>query len=116
IHQGAFAATLRDWKKSGRIIPLLDQHSYFSVIQTRLGKLLDAKEIPDGLWTKWKVFETTAGNDLMALLREGGVDGLSIGFNIGKADWEQDSEADTPRIRHIREVDLVEVSAVNWGM
>lgn len=116
IHKGAFADTLKEWRASGRIIPLLDQHNYWSVIRDRLGKLVDAKETDEGLWTQWKVFETTAGNDLLALLREGGVDGLSIGFNVTRADWEENAESEERRIRHIRAVDLLEVSTVHWGM
>ena len=111
ILPGAFTETLAKWRRSGLSLPLIDQHDYSSVTRNRLGKLLDARETDRGLWTKWKVFETAAGNDLMAILREEGLDGLSIGYQVKAADSEYKDG-----IRHIRALNLLEVSAVNWGM
>lgn len=112
IHKGAFARTLREWKASGRIIPLIDQHNYFSVRHV-LGKLLEAEERAEGLWTKWKVTEGQDGDELLHRLRGGMVDGLSIGYETVKADPET---RDGETIRHLRDVNLIEVSAVIWGM
>lgn len=110
IFPGAFQRTLTDWRQSKRTLPLIDQHDYGSVIRTRLGKLLEAEERPEGLWTKWKIFETNAGNDLLALLREKGVDGLSIGYRVrGEPEYQNG-------IRMLRDLELIEVSVVHWGM
>jgi uncharacterized protein len=112
IHKGAFAKSLKSWKASGRIIPLIDQHNYFSVRHV-LGKLLDAEETDDGLRTRWKVTEGQDGDELLHRLRGGMVDGLSIGYET------VDSEPETrggQTVRHLKEINLVEVSAVIWGM
>lgn len=115
IHKGAFANTLKEWRKTGRVIPLIDQHTYRSVRDV-LGKLVDAREDDEGLWTKWKVTEGQDGDELLHRLRAGIITGLSIGFQIVKSEWEEDRESDAPVVRHIKEVDLMEVSAVIWGM
>src|SRR5689334_18254856 len=52
IHQGAFKKSLAEWKSSGKVLPLLDSHNYFSVLSA-VGKLEAAKETKAGLWTKW---------------------------------------------------------------
>lgn len=110
IMPGAYKRTLSHWRQSGRSLPLIDQHDYSSVTRTRLGKLLEAEEREDGLWTKFRVFETSAGNDFMALLREGGVDGLSIGYSVVGEPEIKDGT------RILRELRLAEISAVHWGM
>jgi uncharacterized protein len=110
IVPGAFRRTLTEWRASGKTLPLIDQHDYTSVTRTRLGKLMDAEERAEGLWARFKVFETAAGNDFMVLLREGGVDGLSIGYAVRGQPEMKDG------VRILRDLDLVEVSAVHWGM
>ena len=112
IHKGAFAKTLRDWKSSGRVIPLIDQHNYFSV-RSVLGKLVDARETDEGLWTKWKVTEGQDGDELLHRLRGGMVDGLSIGYETVSSEPETRAGV---TVRHLKEVRLLEVSAVIWGM
>ena len=109
IHKGAFKRTLHHWKQSGRVIPLIDQHNYGSV-RSVLGKMLDAKETDDGLWTKWQVTEGTDGDEFMHRLRGGMVNGLSIGYEAVSP------EKDSKGVRHLKELKLVEVSAVIWGM
>lgn len=110
---GAFTKTLAEWRSSGRSLPLLDQHDYSSVVRTRLGKLVDARETSEGLWVKFKVFRTRAGDDLVAMLEDEGVDGLSIGYQV------EDSEPITigsKSARALKTVSLREISAVHWGM
>ena len=68
-----------------------------------------------GLWVAGYVLPTAAGDDLLACLQNGAVREMSInGYLIG--DLKPD-EADLPAVRRVlREIDLVEVSPVNWGM
>ena len=110
---GAYRKTLEEWRRSGRSLPLLDQHDYGSVVRTRLGKLLDARETSGGLWTKWKVFRTRAGNDLLAMLEDEGIDGLSIGYTV--EDYENVT-LNGKSVRALKQINLLEVSAVHWPM
>lgn len=119
IHKGAFARTLDNWKASGgrRVIPLIDQHRYSSTFDV-LGKLVSAEETDEGLVAKFEVVPGDDGDRLLARLRGGFVNGLSIGYEAGRYDFEDMDRADgvKERVRHLREVKLYEVSAVIWGM
>ena len=116
IEPGAFTQTLAEWKASGLSLPLIDQHDYSSVIRSRLGKMIDAYETAEGLWTKFKVFNTRAGLDLLAMLEEEGVDGLSIGYRErGTRPLTQEEKSAGVR-RVLTRVDLGEISVVHWGM
>ena len=109
IHKGAFSRTLDHWRASSKIIPLIDQHNYGSV-RAVVGKMTDARETDDGLWTQWQILDTEDGREVYARLKGGFIDGLSIGYRvIGDAPIENGA-------RHIKEVALEEVSAVIWPM
>jgi HK97 family phage prohead protease len=115
IHPGAFTKSLSTWKGGGQVIPLLDMHApklnpTHSVTRHTLGKLVDAEEVKEGLWSKFQVARTTAGQDLMALLEDGMVEALSVGFNpVG-------AKRDAKGIRHISDLVLGEISVVTFGM
>lgn len=115
IHRGAFKTWLASWRKSGRALPLIDQHNYGSV-RSVVGKLLDAKETKDGLWTKWEIIEGADGDEMLLRLKGNYIDGLSIGYRPIKFDFEDSDEARWGQIRHLREVELLEVSLVIWPM
>jgi uncharacterized protein len=109
IHKGAFSRTIDHWRSSSKIIPLLDQHQYGSV-RSAVGKLIDAKELDDGLWTKWEVIDTPDGHEVWTRIKGGFVDGLSIGYRvIGEAPIENG-------VRHIKELAWEETSLVLWPM
>ncbi|MFA5604180.1 MAG: HK97 family phage prohead protease [Bacilli bacterium] len=115
IKKGAFRQTLKEWRSSGKIIPLLDSHNWFSV-RDAVGRLVDAKETEDGLWTLWKIVPGTDGDEILARLRpdEDGVafiDSMSIGYRTIKAELDEDSG-----IRTIKELELHEVSLVLFPM
>lgn len=115
IHPGAFKRTLDHWRESGRLIPLLDQHSAMrnpthSVTRHTLGKMVEAEERAEGLWSRFQVAKTRAGDDLQALLRDGMVTGLSIGYAA------INPERGEGGVRHLRELKLGEVSVVTFGM
>ena len=115
IHQGAFKRTLDHWRKSGRAIPLIDQHNYGSV-RSVVGKLLDATETDAGLETKWEVIDGPDGDEILRRLKGGYVDGLSIGYRAIKTDEPSEDEMRAGVWRHLKEVELKEVSVVIWGM
>ena len=103
IHPGAFTDSLK-----ARTPLMLWQH--------------DATADPVGVWTDVK--ETDAGLEVsgemvlvspqaqqrFALLKAGALNGLSIGFQIDRAEFDRDN------VRHIKAVDLWEVSIVNFPM
>jgi HK97 family phage prohead protease len=119
IKPGAFKKTIRDWKAAGRVLPLLDSHNWFSV-RDAVGKLIDAKEVDEGLWTKWRIVPGADGDEIMHRLRsdeEGGgpfVDSMSIGYRAIK--WEMDEDEDGIEIRVLKQIELHEVSLVLFPM
>lgn len=115
IHQGAFKRTLDHWRKSGRAIPLIDQHNYGSV-RSVVGKLLEASETSEGLETKWEVIDGPDGDEILRRLKGGYVDGLSIGYRAIKTEEPSEDEQRAGVWRHLKEVELKEVSVVIWGM
>lgn len=118
IERGAFAKTLNDWKQSGgkRIIPLIDQHSYNSVLKV-VGKMLDATETEEGLLTKWEVVPGDDGDKYLTRIEGTFINGMSIGYETVQAEIESVTvDGVTEYIRHLKELKLIEVSLVIWGM
>ena len=58
--------------------------------------------------------ETQRGKEAHALLKAGAVDGLSIGFRVRNK--EGASYRDDENIRHLRDIELMEVSIVTFPM
>lgn len=112
IEKGAFKKTLRDWKASGRVMPLIDQHNYGS-IRSVVGKMLSASETDAGLEVTFEVIDGVDGDEALRRIKGGFVDGLSIGYEA--VIWEIDTNEDQYR-RRVKEINLWEVSLVIWGM
>ena len=105
VASGAFARTLRD--KSPGAIKLLYQHDAAEPI----GLLSAAQEDARGLFIAGELnLETQRGEEAYALLVQGALTGLSIGFNVVTA-AKQGRDA-----RLITEIDLWEVSLVTFPM
>lgn len=113
IHRGAFRRTIDHWRGSGKPMPLIDLHNYGS-IRAVVGKMVDAEETEEGLVTEWEIIEGPDGDEVMRRVKGGYIDSLSIGYRAVSFDFS-DGE-DGGQIRHIREVELKEVSLVIWGM
>ena len=113
IHKGAFAKTLRDWRASGKPLPLIDQHNYGS-IRSVVGKMISAKETDEGLVSEFQVIDGPDGDEVLRRVKGGYVDGLSIGYMPTK--WEYEGGDGGERIRHLKEITLHEVSVVIWPM
>lgn len=115
IHRGAFAKTLQEWKAGKKVLPLIDQHNYGSVRMV-VGKMLEARETADGLEADFEVIDGPDGDEIMRRLKGGYVDGLSIGYRAVKWEIEETGDNYYDRIRHLKEVQLYEVSVVIWPM
>jgi HK97 family phage prohead protease len=115
IHRGAFKDTLAEWRKSGKALPLIDQHNYGSV-RAVVGKMLDAKETKDGLDAQFEVIDGPDGDEVLRRLKGGYVDGLSIGYEPKLVEEPSDDERRKGIWRHLKTVRLREVSVVIWPM
>lgn len=110
IHPGAFAKTLME---RGQQVKFLYQHDPKELI----GKPLEMKEDSRGLFIRAFVSDTARGRDVLALAKDGVLDGLSIGYDPVITDY---TEADVmggekKLIRNLREIKLYEFSAVTFG-
>ena len=115
IEQGAFTKTLNEWKSNGKVLPLLDSHKYGS-ISAVLGKMVEAKETDAGLEATFQLRAGPQGEEAWDLVREGYVDGLSIGYEARGWEKPTDDEEKDGVWRKLTEVHLVEVSLVQMPM
>ena len=106
VMPGAFAHTLQ--QRGLRKIPMLFQHDPSEPI----GIWLELREDFRGLWARGKLIPDVArARELLALLRTGAIDGLSIGYRTVRGKIEPRS-----RIRKLYQVDLWEVSIVTFPL
>jgi HK97 family phage prohead protease len=106
VMPGAFAASLR--KRSVRRVPMLFQHDPAEPI----GVWLDLHEDLHGLYARGRLIpEVVRARELIALLKAGAADGLSIGFRTvhGRLDPRT-------RIRKLDQIDLWEISIVTFPL
>lgn len=117
IEPGAFKRTLQNWRSSQKAkpIPLLDQHDY-RASRSVLGKMTDAEETDDGLLATFEFIPDDPDADAVYRRVKGGyITGLSIGYRAIRWEYEQkEGGAEWERIRHLKEVALLEVSVVTW--
>ena len=97
IVKGAFAESLRV-----RTPKFLDQHDQ----RRPIGKVISLVEDDHGLYGKWRFANTAKAREAYEDVKEGLVEGLSIGF-IAK-DYEYNNEG----IRVLKTIDLREISVV----
>lgn len=116
IAPGAFSKTLAE----GDARMLIDHDSYYVVSRVSAGTL-DLAEDDTGLRVDSALDgELSYVRDLKANLRNGNITGMSFGFYVVKDEWNtEDLEVEgadpvTVDVRVIREVRLVEVSAVTF--
>lgn len=116
VKPGAFKRTIGRWRKSGRIIPLLDNHDAFTSVTSVVGKLVEASETDAGLLTKFEVIDDDRGNAILRRIEGGFVDGLSIGYRPVKIEEPSEEERRGGVWRFLTEVELREVSVVIFPM
>jgi HK97 family phage prohead protease len=106
IVPGAFRETLA--RRGARGIRLLYQHDPAEPIGTWDRIHEDAR----GLFVRGRIMsEVTRGREVLALMHEGAIDGLSIGFHATKAHRDRRTG-----IRRIETIDLWEISVVTFPM
>ena len=116
IQEGAFKATLSDWGQGGKLPPMLLQHGGMGLTdgdQMPIGKWTKMSEDSRGLYAEGKLInlDTERGKTVYGALKEGVLDGLSIGYRA--KEFALRSKPDEPR-RTLKVVDLVELSVVTF--
>ena len=106
IRPGAFAASLM--RRGARGVRMLWQHDP----ARPLGVWLHLREDSRGLFAHGRLaLGTRFGREIAELLREGAVDGLSIGFRVRRASRDR-----VRRVRVLHSIDLWEISLVTFPM
>ena len=106
VMPGAFTQSLK--LRGARRIPMLFQHDPAEPI----GIWLDMQEDWRGLRVRGKLIpEVVRARELLALLREGTSDGLSIGFKTVQARVDPKT-----RVRKLHQIDLWEISIVTFPL
>lgn len=105
VEKGAFLDSLGRYP-AGKV-KLLWQHDPSQVI----GKWTDLAEDERGLRARGVIFDTQRGSEVKMLLREGAVDGLSIGYRVVEDAYDHDSD-----VRKLVKVELREISVVTFPM
>ncbi|MEX0854096.1 MAG: HK97 family phage prohead protease [Bauldia sp.] len=116
IEKGAFKDTLREWKKLKRLPPMLSQHGgWFMSDQDGIpvGKWTGMGEDENGLAVEGRLInlDTERGKGIYGAMKEGVLDGLSIGYF--PKEFELGTKPEEPR-RKLKKVELVEVSIVTF--
>lgn len=109
IHAGAFRKTLID---RGHKVKFLWQHD----MDEPLGKVVELREDARGLYFKAVISDTQRGRDALALLQDGAIEGISIGYEAVKGGIEYEKAADGRTLRHLKELKLYEFSLVTFPM
>ena len=118
IAKGAFKATLREWKATKKLPKLLLQHGGGGIFggssaedQTPIGKWEEMTEDDHGLFVRGRLFDidTDRVKSTYAAMKEGELDGLSIGFRTRKSKTDNDTG-----IRTLTDIQLWEVSLVTF--
>lgn len=107
IAPGAYAESLRDHASKGTMPKMLWQHDRRDVI----GRWTAASEDGRGLLVRGKLnMDVQRGREAYALLKDGALDGLSIGYRIKEYSVDTDTDVWT-----LEKLDLFEVSVVTIG-
>jgi len=99
--KGSFTRTLKNRPN----VKLLANHNGQAF---PIGKATLLREDAAGLYAEFGIVDTVAGNEALTLVRDGVVDGLSVGFKV------VDDHYPEPDLREVREAELFEVSLVTW--
>src|SRR4029078_6988157 len=104
--RGAFADTVK--LRAVRKIPMLFQHDPAEPV----GVWLELREDAHGLFARGRLIpHVSRGAELIALIRDGAIDGLSIGFRTLKGRVDPKT-----RVRKLEAVDLWEISIVTFPL
>jgi len=101
IKGGAFKKTLRE---RGKAVKLFYNHAF------PIGKPEVIREDEKGLYTESKVSATPRGDEVLALVADGVITDMSIGYEV--IDFAQDAKSG---IRTLKEIKLYEFGPVDFG-
>jgi HK97 family phage prohead protease len=106
VMPGAFTQTLK--QRGVRRIPMLFQHDPSEPV----GVWLELREDLRGLWARGRLIPDVArGRELLALVGQGAIDGLSIGYRTVRGRIDP-----ATRVRRLHQVDLWEISIVTFPL
>jgi HK97 family phage prohead protease len=117
IVKGAYRQTLKEWKARKKLPKMLLQHGGGGLFSANaddmvpIGKWEAMHEDDYGLFMKGRLFDidTDRAKSTYAALKEGELDGLSIGFRTKKFKMDEDTG-----VRTLTEIQLFEVSLVTF--
>ena len=108
VEKGAFTKSLR--RKGYRKVKMLYQHD----VKQPIGVFDMIKEDDNGLFVKGRLaMQTQKGKETYELMKMGAIDGLSVGYRVDQKGYHYD---DKKKKRRLKEVDLMEISAVTFPM
>lgn len=108
---GAFDLSLKSWAELGKMPKLLWQHDY----RHPIGLWHEIREDNHGLFVKGQLLlELSQAREAYSLLKNGIVDGLSIGF-VTVRSRRKEGRSGTAQVRILEEVNLQEVSLVTFA-
>ena len=103
---GAFKDSLLAWEQKKKLPKMLWQHDSSAPI----GVWQFIEEDEKGLYVEGKlILDTQKSREVYALLKEGALEGLSIGYRV------QESQKGEGRVRELTKVDLFEISVVTFA-
>lgn len=107
VVKGAFLQTLQeDFAAKGRKVPMLWQHEPW----TPIGVYTEVKEDDYGLYVEGQCnMDVQQGRECHSLMKQGALDGLSIGYTTRKYEWDQEEV-----VRSLLNVKLYEISPVTF--
>jgi len=112
IAPGAFRKTL---KESRDQVKILFNHGMDPQIGDKpLGRASMLKEDKTGLYMEVPLSRTSYNEDLIALLGDGALDGMSFRFSVVKDTWEEPAKRNGLPIRTLNEVRLMEAGVVTF--
>ena len=117
IAKGAFKATLREWKSTKKLPKMLLQHGGGGMFGGNaedlvpIGKWEEMREDDHGLFMRGRLFDVSTDRvkATYAAMKEGELDGLSIGFRTRKSKMDEETG-----VRTLTDVQLFEVSLVTF--
>ena len=108
VVQGAFQKSIR--AKGARKIKMLFQHD----TKEPIGVYTKVRADAQGLYVEGKLaMQTQKGREVYELMKMGAIDGLSVGYRVDAKGYSYD---DRGKKRYLKQVDLMEISAVTFPM
>jgi len=108
VKPGAFRKSLR---RGDDVRALVEHQGGLLTLARRSSGTLRLREDSKGLKTDFTAPDTSAGRDLVELIRRGDLSQMSFGFKVVSDEWRTENKVE---VRTLLEVDLVDVSIVSF--